>query len=888
MSRALIALSLLLLMMLAVAACPPDDDDDNDDATPTDDDTIDDDTIDDDTIDDDTTDDDTIDDDTVDDDTVDDDSIDDDTIDDDTTDDDTTDDDTVDDDTTDDDTIDDDTVDDDTVDDDTVDDDTVDDDTIDDDTVDDDTIDDDTVDDDTVDDDTIDDDTVDDDTTDDDTIDDDTIDDDTVDDDTVDDDTVDDDIVMVEGEVEYVDGPPPGNDTVRLAIDHDGVIYVLARQARDLFLYVNADGENWTVEHLAGFADDPDLALDDAGHLHVAYKSLRDNSLVYVTDASGDWQVTTVDASGDVGSHASLALDADGRPRIAYRDDAHGMLKVAVNALDGWAIENVDKSGNVGKDAALLIDAQNKMHVVYRDSAAPSVKYATNESGAWTVETIAATPGDGGQLSAGLLSDGSIVACWYYAYNEAMRIVTNQGGAWTFLNNDEETEYAYGGISNSLVVGPNDSIFIGYSYYFSGYDYESSAMGVKTINHPYVGGAESYTLYYSEPNHSIPTVGNNNDVAIDPAGRLHAVYYYSNPEFGLRHAVYENGDWQLEFAATNNAGATAPSMDLGLNDSAHISYQGGNWGYSNLMYATNQSGAWHPVMQREGDYDYYLHDITLTTYDSNTIAVTPASSTRIAFRYHWYDREGKDADYIEHYINRLQVDSTWNDEEGCGHPTIAVNSEGGYRVAYYRNPGSYPPWEGEDKASAVRLSGGYGSSTIIADDGYRLTAIDFDSEDFVHVAYQTYEGLLRHVTDRSGEWVSETIADLGDAGNRISLVVDGDDHLHVSFGGGDTGGSLYYATNASGEWIVEEVDARDDTGDYSSLAVRADGTILIAYYDGNNNGRLRLASDATGAWTSVAVDRGGSWVTLKLDENDDAHLAYVYGGAVYHTRLDLP
>ncbi len=692
---------------------------------------------------------------------------------------------------------------------------------------------------------------------------------------------------MIEGDVEYVDGPPPGNDAVRMKIDHEGVIFVLARQARDLFLYVNADGETWTVQHLAGFADDPDLALDNTGHVHVAFKSLRNNGLTYGNNISGEWQFTTVDASGDVGSHASLALDADGRPRIAYRDDANGALKIAVGTGTGWAVENVDKSGNVGKDAALLIDAQNKMHVVYRDSAAPSVKYATDESGAWTIETIAATPGDGGQLSAGLLSDGSIVAGWYYAYNEAMRIVTNQGGAWTFLNNDEETEYTYGGIYNSLVVGANDSIFIGYSYYFNGYDYESSAMGVTTFNHPPVGGVESFTRYYSAADHVFTTLGDNNDVAIDPDGRLHAVYYYSNPEFGLRHAVYENDDWQLEFVATNNAGAGAPSMDLGLNDTVHVSYEGINWGYANLMYANNQSGAWHPVMQFEGDYEYYLHDITLTTYELNSIAVSPAGSSRIAFRYHWYDREGKGVDYNERFIYRLQVDYTWNDEEGCGYPTIAVDSNGDYLVAYYRNPTTYNPWESDAKASAVRLSGGCGSSTVIADDGYRLTAIDFDGDDFVHVIYQTYEGLLRHVTDRSGEWVSETIADLGSAGERISLVVDGDDYLHVSFGGGVTGDSLYYATDASGEWIVEAVDARADTGDYSSLAVRADGTVFIAYYDPNSE-RLRLANDATGAWTSVAVDRGGSWVTLKLDDNDDARLAYVYGGAVYYARLELP
>nr|HPM78237.1 hypothetical protein [bacterium] len=564
----------------------------------------------------------------------------------------------------------------------------------------------------------------------------------------------------------------------------------------------------------------------------------------------------------------------------------HGTLKIAVNTLDGWATEHIDKSGNVGKDAALLIDAQDNLHLVYRDSAAPSVKYATNESGSWTVETIAATPGDEGQLSAGLRSDGSVVACWYDGLNEAMRIVTNQGGAWTFLNNDEETEYSYEGVYNSLAVGPNDSVFIGYSYYFDGYDWCSSAMKMLAINAPSVYfSVEGDIHYYGSGDHTFTTVGRNNAVAVDPAGRIHTVYQYSNPEFGLRHAVYENNDWQIDFVAVNNAGAGQPSMDLGPDGGAHISYQGANWGYANLMYATNQSGAWNPVLQAEGDYFYFLHDITLTTYDSNATAVTPSGAVRTAFRYHWYDREGKSADYQERDIYRLHVGSSWIDEEGCSYPSIAVNSSGGYLVAYYRYPLSY--WEGMEKAIEVRIANNNGYNAVIADDGYRLTAIDFDSQEFVHVAYQNGEGLLRHATNRSGEWVSETIADLGNAGERISLVVDGDDSLHVSFGGGDTDGSLYYATDATGEWVVQEVDARADAGDYSSLAVRADGSILIAYYDDGSD-RLRLASNAAGAWTSFAVDRGGSSPTLKLDANDDAHLAYAYAGAVYYTRLDLP
>ncbi len=84
---------------------------------------------------------------------------------------------------------------------------------------------------------------------------------------------------------------------------------------------------------------DDSLALDAAGHPHVAYGG---DHLYYAYHDGNSWHVAIVDPGHDVGRHASLELDAGGRPHIAYYDAALDQLKYAAHDGTAWQLQVVD------------------------------------------------------------------------------------------------------------------------------------------------------------------------------------------------------------------------------------------------------------------------------------------------------------------------------------------------------------------------------------------------------------------------------------------------------------------------------------------------------------------------------------------------------------------
>src|SRR5207302_1333348 len=107
------------------------------------------------------------------------------------------------------------------------------------------------------------------------------------------------------------------------------------------------------------------LALGTDGNPVISYQDGADDDLKVArcndpACAGGDEQLSTVDAAGIVGDYSSLALGTDGNPVISYYDATNADLKVArcndpACAGGNEQLSTVDASGNVGIDSSIAL-----------------------------------------------------------------------------------------------------------------------------------------------------------------------------------------------------------------------------------------------------------------------------------------------------------------------------------------------------------------------------------------------------------------------------------------------------------------------------------------------------------------------------------------------------
>ncbi len=105
-----------------------------------------------------------------------------------------------------------------------------------------------------------------------------------------------------------------------------------------------------------------------------------------------------------------------------------------------------------------------------------------------------------------------------------------------------------------------------------------------------------------------------------------------------------------------------------------------------------------------------------------------------------------------------------------------------------------------------------------------------------------------------------------------SIVVDGDGHPHVAYGGDH----LYHAWHNGTSWQIETADEGSSVGSWASLTLDDDDYPHISYYDWDNKD-LKYAHWDGSVWITETVDLIGGWDSaIALDSNARPHIAYRY------------
>ncbi|RJQ14684.1 MAG: hypothetical protein C4560_11975 [Nitrospiraceae bacterium] len=173
-----------------------------------------------------------------------------------------------------------------------------------------------------------------------------------------------------------------------------------------------------------------------------------------------EWNTSTIDSTGNVGSFTSIAEDSNGKTHIGYLDEDNNDLKYATNASGSWTASTIDSSGNVGTFTSIAIDSNNKAHISYYDGYPNyDLKYATNASGEWITSVIdGRSSGDSSSIA--IDSNNNVHISYYAEYPDYdLNYATNASGDWVTSTLDSAGNV---GFYASIVVNSTNNIHISY------------------------------------------------------------------------------------------------------------------------------------------------------------------------------------------------------------------------------------------------------------------------------------------------------------------------------------------------------------------------------------------------------------------------------------------
>jgi hypothetical protein len=633
---------------------------------------------------------------------------------------------------------------------------------------------------------------------------------------------------------------------------------------------------------------DRNLQLDAEDHPHIAYGG---DHLYYAWHDGTKWHYETVDESPRVGSDVSLALDEMGRPHISYIDLYKVALKYAWHDGVYWHIEIVDSYEDVGKydsfaHTSLALDRLGRPHISYfhhRTGAEFELKHAKYDGVVWQIETVDDVGYAGGYNSLAL--DGSALPRISYFTQ--------------YFEGDRQIRYAWHD-------GTTWHVEIIANWLGDLRDYnEQNSLALDDAGYPHIAywnweGELQYAWRDGE-NWQIGTIDNqgNGASAISLAlnGFGHPCVGYVADELNeLRYAWYDGTDWYTE--TINSVGQVGRDASLALDKSGrpHITYSYRDRLNDDLMYVWYDGSFWYTEKVDEASR---VGDFSSLALDGGGRPHISYSEHEIPFwdyflKYAWHDGAAW----------HKEVVSDSGEMEAAVHLSLALDEFDRPHISYC-NDGNFP---GADDDDSIKYAWRDGTSWHIETvDSSRFwggeTSLKLDRLNQPHIGYIDGELYQKYAWRDGANWHIETldIHGLSDT----SLVLDGEDHAHLSYASGITMPGLKYAWHDGTTWYTETVD----NSGYGSRSLALDqlGYPHIGYlaspetYDPASND-LKYAWYDGVTWHIEKLDRVFNEgqdlnVSLALDKSDRPRILYDdssalkyawHDGEVWHVEVVAP
>ncbi|MCH8807456.1 MAG: hypothetical protein IH986_15415 [Planctomycetes bacterium] len=338
--------------------------------------------------------------------------------------------------------------------------------------------------------------------------------------------------------------------------------FALNARAADLWQITTVDASGDVGEYSS-------IAALPAGGVGISYFDLRNSVLKYAWQDSRGWNTIVVDSSGSVGEHTSLAVLPNGQPAISYYAGGQRVLKYAwFDPAGGWSDTIVDgiggDAGAIGTSLAIL--GSGDPAISYRDHWNGTLKYARLDAGRWRTTLVDGTANVGHNSSLAIQQSGQPAISYVDFTNDRLKYAWSDGLNWQHTDVS-----APGGTNTSLVILPSGNPAIvhdaggGLNYVtFDGKQW--SSMRVDSVS-----GRESWFGYAS--------------LRLQPSGK--PAMCYVKRVFPLpadqMYAWFDGGRWKTQ--RVGRAGGGESSLTFLPSGQPAISYRDAN----SLMFATRRS-----------------------------------------------------------------------------------------------------------------------------------------------------------------------------------------------------------------------------------------------------------------------------------------------------------
>ncbi len=322
-----------------------------------------------------------------------------------------------------------------------------------------------------------------------------------------------------------------------------------------------------------GNASDCHVALDRLGIVHICYYDEDNGSLMYLTNAGGEWSTQTIAGPLLAGPVCAIATDPKGHAHVAYVGrylNESPDLMYATNEDGSWSNRVID-AGYVSGQTSIAVDGRDNVHISYHTGGSyenDNLRYATNTGGSWSTEIV--DTGQSGYYNAiAVGTDGTVHICSQSGIGGLpLKYSTNAGGSWS-TQNIEDVVRMGGQCSIAVDVDGHPHILMS----------TSPSKGQVNLKHAvYAGGSWSTEVI------ELGGYVTGSSIAIDGRGVVHVCYRaFENNE--LVYATDANGSWSRQ--VVDGLGSSSPYASLTVegNGSAHICYIASDSAGDHLKYA---------------------------------------------------------------------------------------------------------------------------------------------------------------------------------------------------------------------------------------------------------------------------------------------------------------